>query len=170
MGHLRIVGLGATLAGVALHVLSLPGVVIVVPGLLVLLLGRVGAAGTKDNVDRAIGVAGLLLLASSVFEPMYWLIPSLPMIVGALLVLLSGLWRFSDVVLGLFVVPMSLLTLAAVILVPLAGSQMAGPHGPVVLVFVIASLYGLVSATTLGVALMLRARGGQAAQVEGGVD
>lgn len=165
MSPLRAVGLLVIFAGALLTVLPGSAFLVIAVGLVLLMVSRAGAAATGHHeADLMVASAGLVMVMLSGLQPMYWLVPSLPLLAGVLLVLLSRAWRSSDLLVGLVVVPAVALTTVGVLAVFWMGSELPGPHGGAELIFFVASLYGPVSMIALAVALWLRRRNDVLAQ------
>ncbi len=158
MAVVRWAGLLAVFLEVALALLEVSSLVLVAVGLSLITIARLASREVDQPADLMVAAAGLLMLAVSGLQPMYWLIPSIPLIAGVLLVLLSGAWRPIDQVIGLVLVPVVLLVGATVVVLLWFTAELPGPHGPVVAVFYLASLYGPVSMVALLVVLLVRHR------------
>ncbi len=162
MSHVRLVALLVVMfVGAVLAVLVGPVFAFIVVGLILWMVGRARAAdGAHARADLRVGSAGLLMLALSGLQSMYWLVPSLPVLAGVLLILLSRAWRSTDLLIGLVLLPAGLLTAVSIFVLSWAGSALAGPHGGAEVIFFVASLYGPVSMIALLVALLMRRRSG----------
>jgi hypothetical protein len=161
MSPLRAVGLLAVLVGAVLTVLPGPAFVVIAAGLVLLTVSRARPSATVNQRADLMGAsAGLVMLTLSGLQPMYWLVPSLPLLAGVLLVLLSRAWRSTDLLVGLVLLPAVLLTTVGALALAWVGSALPEPHGGAELIFFVASLYGPVSMIALVIALWLRRRGG----------
>jgi hypothetical protein len=156
---LRVVGLLAIVVGAVLTVLPGPAFLVLAVGLVLLMVNRARSSATgRSEPDLMVASAGLVLLMLSGLQPMYWLVPSLPLLAGIVLVLLSRAWRSTDLLLCL-VVPAVVLTTVGVLALFWIGPALPAPHGGAELIFFVASLYGPVSMVALGAVLLRRRRG-----------